>query len=657
MNPIRTLLGIVGALGLVACGGPNQQGGGDADVGDDTSGGCSDIDGDGYGVGSDCAGPDCNESVPDIHTDEQCADFCAQSDNMAPGCACSDPEPAICYFGTDGTLGVGSCRAGLMTCDNGLWSECTGQVLPGTEVCDGADNNCDGATDEGVLSACGDCNLDCTQDCIGVGCDDGFDPSADGASGVVLTPDGGITLDGETGVRNYVIWIANSSEGTVSRINTRTREEEGRYRTGPGAFGSDSPSRTTVNYKGDVVVANRGMIGEASRFNAEDCVDQDGNGRIDTSTGPGDVYDYMEDECWMWSTPVGSGARGSGFEIRLGLDGVVEEYVWVGSTGISAIKEIEADTGELTGREIDGVYPYGLAIGPDDKLWTFNGFGGGGSGLVEVTTTDDDLVKTVHPYPVGIGQYGLTVDSQGRVWVTGSGIGRYDPSSDEWETPAGATGMAGGIAVDGDDNAWTGEHSSMGWGAQGPWKIDGDTLEVTEIEDDVGGHGWAVDFDGYIWCVPFVGARAYVIDPDTLSEDGTVEGLIGAYTYSDMTGFQLANATNPVGIYPMVFDSGCDQSTNWASLDWDAVVPDGTSLTIAVKTADDLVALAAATSVQVAVIPPDEGPIDLGQILDDNGITPGRLLYVETTLRSFTREGAPILNSVSVDHSCDFIVQ
>jgi hypothetical protein len=236
-------------------------------------------------------------------------------------------------------------------------------------------------------------------------------------------------------------------------------------------------------------------------------------------------------------------------------------------------------------------------------------------------------------------------------------MGRYDPDADEWEQPADATGMAGGIAVDGDDNAWTGEHSSMGWGAQGPWRIDGETLEVTEILDDVGGHGWAVDFDGYIWCVPFVGSRAYVIDPDTLEQDATVEGLIGAYTYSDMTGFQLANATNPVGIYPLVFDSACEEDTSWADLDWDAVVPAGTSLTISIKTADDLVALAAASLIEVAVIPDAVGPIDVGQVFDDAGITHGRLLYVETILTSITREDAPILNSISVSHSCGFVVQ
>ncbi len=658
----RTIGSLFFALGVAgcACGGPGDTGTGPGD--DDDIGECSDVDLDGYGAGTGCDGSDCDDSNPDVWDEAQCDALCDE-DPHATGCECSladNPEPEICYSGPAETLGTGDCRAGLRTCQDGEWSPCEGQVLPSDEICDSTDNNCDGQVDEGVLSDCGDCSSDCEEDCVGIGCDDPFDPENEGSSGIVMTPEGGLTLDGETGVRNYVIWIANSSEGTVSKINTRTREEEGRYRTGPGGGWGDSPSRTTVNYNGDVVVANRGAIGEATRYDASDCEDADGDGDVETSTGVGDVYAWQDDECWRWTTAVGGGARGSGFEIRLGLDGVVEEYVWVGSSNTSIIKEIAAEDGELTGREIPGVNPYGLAMGPDNMLWTFNGWAAGGSGLAGVSTLDDDLEKVVHPFPAGVGQYGITCDSQGRVWVTGSAtIGRYNSVDDEWESIVGA-GMSGGIAVDGDDNAWTGEHASMGWGGgAGPWTIDGETLEVTEITAAVGGHGWAVDFDGFVWSVPFVGNLAYVLDPDNLDdEDGRVEGLVGAYTYSDMTGFQLINATNPLGIYMHVFDSGCgaDVETHWAELEWEAIIPAGTSLRVAVRTADTLAALAVATTIEVAVVPPDESPVDLTQAFEDAGITPGALLHTEWTLQSLNREDNPILNSISASHSCEVII-
>ncbi len=52
-------------------------------------------------------------------------------------------------------------------------------------------------------------------------------------------------------------------------------------------------------------------------------------------------------------------------------------------------------------------------------------------------------------------------------------------------------------------------------------------------------HGVSVDIDGYVWGVS-MNTEAYRVDPATGTFD-TVGGLIGPYTYSDMTGFALSN--------------------------------------------------------------------------------------------------------------------
>jgi hypothetical protein len=55
-----------------------------------------------------------------------------------------------CYTGPAGTAGRGLCREGMQTCSGGAWGACTGQTLPATEQCNRSDDDCDGTVDEGV---------------------------------------------------------------------------------------------------------------------------------------------------------------------------------------------------------------------------------------------------------------------------------------------------------------------------------------------------------------------------------------------------------------------------------------------------------------------------------------------------------------------------
>jgi len=55
----------------------------------------------------------------------------------------------VCYSGPPNTLGVGLCKAGEWVCSGGKWSQCVGQVVPLGEQCDGLDNDCDGVKDDG----------------------------------------------------------------------------------------------------------------------------------------------------------------------------------------------------------------------------------------------------------------------------------------------------------------------------------------------------------------------------------------------------------------------------------------------------------------------------------------------------------------------------
>jgi hypothetical protein len=74
---------------------------------------------------------------------------------------CIPGETQPCYSGPEGTDGVGVCQAGTKTCqeDGSGFDECTGEILPSPEMCNGLDDDCDGMVDEGVLEEGISCHI------------------------------------------------------------------------------------------------------------------------------------------------------------------------------------------------------------------------------------------------------------------------------------------------------------------------------------------------------------------------------------------------------------------------------------------------------------------------------------------------------------------
>jgi hypothetical protein len=343
------------------------------------------------------------------------------------------------------------------------------------------------------------------------------------------------------------IWISNTSESTLTKLNTVTLIEEGRYLT--RADSSGSPSRTSVNLSGDVVVANRS--GGVTKFLARgtDCIEQNGMPGIQTSTGKADVKPWDVEECRAWHTPL-AGTSNRPVAWTSGIQDPVsclweEQKVWtststLGQPGSMKVHRLDGDTGlveasvDLPGVDIGAWGAYGGAVDGANDFWLSTHGSSAPPSLTRVRFAD--LTVQTWPAPPGVSTYGMTVDAKGRPWVAGyaGGVARFTPDTETWDVVPTVTGL--GMQADGEGRVWVGTNPNSGVTA-----IDTDSLLVLQVIPIQGSitKGISIDFFGNVWVVS-MDTRAFRVDPETLTVD-IYDGLNQAYTYSDMTGWGLLN--------------------------------------------------------------------------------------------------------------------
>jgi len=342
------------------------------------------------------------------------------------------------------------------------------------------------------------------------------------------------------------IWVANSSQGTISKINTQTMLEEGRYIVRPDSAGS--PSRTSVNLSGDVAVANRNGGVTKVYANAEACQESNGMGGLQTSSGAANILPWGTEECVAWHTPFAYNTQRPVAWAPAPFDDTTCSYpdqkLWTSGANFGGSITVHLLDGET------GVIEQTIPI-PELEVGSFGAYGGAvnGDGDFWITTYDQPpqlarIDRNNYDYEIVTGpsihSYGFTVDSKGRPWIGGfiNGSARYTPETDTWDVLDNVLGY--GIQEDAEGQMWLATFSP-----EGVRSFDSDSLALGSSLNlpGFGCKGVSIDFYGYVWVVD-MSTSAHRVDPETLTFE-SYSGLTGPYTYSDMTGWGLSNVTFP----------------------------------------------------------------------------------------------------------------
>lgn len=367
---------------------------------------------------------------------------------------------------------------------------------------------------------------------------------------------------GGDGVQFSYAWIANTDQGSVSKIDTETMVEMARYYTDPVQSGAASPSRTSVSLDGRFMVVSNRDRGSITKIaaNIEDCVDRNNDGVIQTSKDKSELLPYLEEECILWTTPLTAnnhqwGPRATTFGIpdwNIDTCQYENEKIWVGymvDATQAQMARLNSYTGEIEVK-VDipnfllyaSYSPYGAAIGPDGNIWT-SAVTHRAVYRIDAETLDVQRWDS----PDADAHYGITVAADGRVWFANygghgghGGVSYFDPENEVWKVIPGTTGnLWRSLAVDDNNRVWVSNNGgALGCGLL---EIHGDTDTISNFHTfpqcgtpvgvglDGKGKIWVIDYNGWTW----------TMDPETYEKQQLPVASFH-YTYSDFTGSGLS---------------------------------------------------------------------------------------------------------------------
>jgi len=451
-----------------------------------------------------------------------------------------------------------------------------------------------------------------------------------------------------TGVGFPILWIANAGEDTLSKIDTTQQgaspgREVARYHTwfntGPnatgnhGAWDGPAPSRTAVDIDGNAYVLNRHFDGRPPvlfKILANGFIDRNGNGIVDTSFDANndgviqasemiDLIDLnsngiidpaeIKDEriAWAVRVPDGSAAplrpNGVGRALCIGTDG----NLWVGLYNDRTYYKVNATNGATivgpvsttptTGNPNAGSWnPYGCLVDKEGVLWS--------ASLGNVLGKIENTSNNSGPFPVssfsGPNNYGIALGQapgDGRTIVYLGSLNsrsytRFDSGTNIFTEPAAVWVYSLGVNTDGDGNILV----SNGSGGAIKFDPSGAVIWNSPPQSGTAGdsRGIMPDANNDVWQIHLQTSRTSKFRGTDGAALGVVPTGLSPYTYSDASGFAAANITVSTGTWTVIQDGGAAGAL-WGTVSWNALVPNGASVGVRVRTADTLAGLQAQT--------------------------------------------------------------
>jgi uncharacterized repeat protein (TIGR01451 family) len=466
-----------------------------------------------------------------------------------------------------------------------------------------------------------------------------------GATVGTVIGDNQLTLGDQTITSPY-IWVPNSNEGTVSKVDIHTGKELGRYRTGPTTGGA--PSRTTVDQYGNCWVVNRvtGTVIKLGLYENGQYLDRNGNGVIETSqdlNSDGDItgselLPWGQDECVLYEIVIIAGKEGTfapntytgGYENLTQNTGPraiaadAQGNVWAGHYTSKKYYLLENATAQiLRTNDVSSLNhgPYGAVVDANGILWSASA---GGNHVLRLDPADDSMSIV----DMGHTAYGLGLDRSNHLFVSGwqaSKLSRINVLTGTKDWTVNGIYESRGIAVTADGDVWV---ANSGPGTVARWSPDGVLKKTIAVGPTP--TGVSVDSEGKVWAVNLGNEYIERIDPETDLVDLT-KRIIGTthYGYSDMTGNLLR-----FGTWIVTHDARVE-FTQWGKVSWHALDPSGSGVKVRARSSNNEVTWSkwetCTNGVLLAATPP------------------GQFLQVEVALQARVGESAPVLYDLAIE--------